>query len=61
LSRRGMLSWSLSILLFAFPVVSTIAFVYEAAGLARILLMWLLLVFGGWLAWRESKTMNGGR
>jgi hypothetical protein len=56
-----MLSWSLSILLFAFPVVSTIAFVYEAAGLARILLMWLLLVFGGWLAWRESKTMNGGR
>jgi len=61
LSRRGMLSWSLSILLFAFPIVSTIAFAYEPAGLARILLMWLLLVLGGWLAWQESKTMNGGR
>ena len=61
LVRRDMLSWSLSILLFAFPVVSTIAFAYEPAGLARILLMWLLLVFGGWLAWRESKTMSGER
>jgi hypothetical protein len=61
LFRRSMLSWSLSILLFAFPVVSTIAFAYEPFGLARILLMWLLLVFGGWLAWRESKTMNGER
>jgi hypothetical protein len=61
LFRGDMLSWTLSILLFAFPVVSTIAFAYEPADLARILLMWLLLVFGGWLAWRESKTMNGQR
>lgn len=61
LFRRDVLSWTLSILLFAFPIVSTIAFAYEPAGLARILLMWLLLVLGGWLAWRESKTMNGGR
>jgi hypothetical protein len=61
LFRRGMLSWALSILLFAFPVASTIAFAYELAGLVRILLMGLLLVLGGWLAWRESKAINGER
>jgi len=59
LSRRDRLSWTVTVLLFVFPVVSTIAFAYEPAGLVRILLMWLLLVFGGWLAWRESKNMEG--
>jgi hypothetical protein len=61
LVRRDWLSWIVTALLFAFAVVSTIAFAYAAAGLARILLMWLLLVLGGWLAWRESKTMEGER
>jgi len=59
LFRRDLLSWIVTVLLFIFPVVSTIAFAYEPAGLARILLMWLLLVLGGCLAWRESKTMEG--
>lgn len=59
LPRRDRLSWTVSVLLFVFPVVSTGAFVYEPATLARILLMWLLLVLGGWLAWRESKELQG--
>ncbi len=59
LFRRGLLSWMVTALLFIFPVVSTIAFAYEPAGLVRILLMWLLLVLGGWLAWRESRTVEG--
>jgi len=59
LPRRDWLSWTVSVLLFVFPVVSTVAFAYEAATLARILLMWLLLVLGGWLAWRESKNLQG--
>lgn len=59
LPRRDRLSWTVSILLFVFPVVSTVAFVYEPATLARIGLMWLLLVLGGWLTWRESKKLQG--
>jgi hypothetical protein len=59
LFRRDLRSWIVTALLFIFPVVSTIAFAYEPAGLARILLMWMLLVLGGWLAWRESTTMEG--
>ena len=59
LPRRGRLSWAVTVLLFVFPVISTIAFAYEPAGLVRILLMWLLLVLGGWLAWRESMSMEG--
>lgn len=59
LPRRDRLSWTVSILLFVFPVVSTVAFVYEPATLARIGLMWLLLVLGGWQAWRESKKLQG--
>jgi hypothetical protein len=59
LPRRDWLSWTVSVLLFVFPVVSTVAFAYEPATLARILLMWLLLVLGGWLAWRESKNLQG--
>jgi hypothetical protein len=27
--------------------------------MARLLLMWLLLLLGGWLAWRESKNLEG--
>lgn len=61
LPRRDWLSWTVSVLLFVFPVVSTVAFAYEPATLARILLMWLLLVLGGWLAWRESKNLQGER
>jgi hypothetical protein len=61
LIRRDLLSWIVTVLLFGFAVVSTIAFAYGAVGLVRILLMWLLLVLGGWLAWRESKTMEGER
>jgi hypothetical protein len=59
LSRRDRLSWIVTVLLFVFAVISTIAFAYEPAGLVRILLMWLLLVLGGWLAWREAKSMEG--
>jgi hypothetical protein len=59
LPRRDRLGWIVTVLLFAFVVVSTIAFALEQAGLIRILLMWLLLVLGGWLAWRESKSMKG--
>jgi hypothetical protein len=59
LPRRGRLSWAVTVLLFVFPVISTIAFAYEPAGLVRILLMWLLLVLGGWLAWRGSMSMEG--
>ncbi|MFN2217252.1 MAG: hypothetical protein ACK2UA_01490 [Anaerolineae bacterium] len=59
LVRRDLLSWTVTAFLFTFAVVSTIAFAYSAVGLVRILLMWLLLVLGGWLAWRESKTMEG--
>ena len=59
LPRRDRLSWIVTVLLFVFPVVSTIAFAYEPAGLVRILLMWLLLALGGLLAWRESKSMEG--
>jgi hypothetical protein len=47
LPRRGLLSWIVAILLLLFPVVSTLAFVLEPAGLARMFLMWLLLVLGG--------------
>jgi hypothetical protein len=59
LPRRDWLGWIVTALLFVFVVVSTIAFALQQAGLARILLMWLLLVLGGWLAWRESKCMEG--
>lgn len=59
LPRRDRLSWTVSILLFVFPVVSTVAFVNEPATLARIVLMWLLLVLGGWLAWHESNKLQG--
>ena len=59
LSRRDRLSWAVTLLLFAFVLSSTIAFAVEQAGLARILLMWLLLVLGGWLAWLESKRIEG--
>jgi hypothetical protein len=59
LPRRDRLGWIVTVLLFIFPVVSTIAFAYEPAGLVRILLMWLLLVLGGWMAWRESKNLEG--
>ena len=61
LLRRDLLSWIVTALLFVFPVVSTIAFAYEPASLAQILLMWLLLVFGGWLAWRESRKLEEAR
>ena len=59
LSRRDRLSWIVTLLLFGFVLISTIAFAIEQAGLVRILLMWLLLVFGGWLAWRNSKQIKG--
>jgi hypothetical protein len=59
LPRRGRLSWLVTALLFLFPVVSTVAFAYEPASLARLLLMWLLLLLGGWLAWRESSKLEG--
>jgi hypothetical protein len=59
LPRRDRLSWIVTILLFLFPVVSTLAFALEPAGLARLLLMWLLLALGGWLVWRESKKLEG--
>jgi hypothetical protein len=59
LPRRDRLSWTVAILLLLFPVVSTLAFAVELASLARLLLMWLLLALGGWLAWRESKKLKG--
>ncbi len=59
LPRRDRLSWVVAVLLFLFPVVSTLAFANELAGMARLLLMWLLLALGGWLAWRESKKPEG--
>ena len=59
LPRRDQLSWTVAILLFLFPVISTLAFALDLASLARLLLMWLLLVWGGWLAWRESKKLEG--
>ena len=59
LPRRNWLSWTVSILLFLLPVVSTVGFVCEPATLARIGLMWLLLVLGGWLTWREAKQLQG--
>lgn len=54
MSRRDRLSWVVTILLFLFAVVSTVAFGYEPAATVRLLLMWLLLALGGWLAWREG-------
>ena len=59
LRRHDRLSWVVTALLFVFAVVSTIAFAYEPVGLVRILLMWMLLLLGGWLAWRQSKNMEG--
>lgn len=59
LSKRDRSSWTVAILLLLFPVVSTLAFAYEPATMARLLLMWLLLLLGGWLAWRESKNLEG--
>ena len=59
LPRRDRLSWVVTLLLFTFVLMSTIAFAMDPAGLARILLMWLLLVLGGWLSWRESRRMEG--
>lgn len=56
LFRRDGLSWAVTILLFLFPVASTVAFAYEPAAMVRLLLMWLLLAFGGWLAWREGTV-----
>jgi hypothetical protein len=57
LPKRDGLSWTVGILLLLFPVTSTLAFAYEPATLARLVLMWLLLALGGWLSWRESKKM----
>jgi hypothetical protein len=31
----------------------------QPLGLVRILLMWLLVALGGWLALRESKKLEG--
>ena len=59
LPRQDRLSWTVAILLLLFPGVSTLAFALEVASLARLLLMWLLLALGGWLAWRESKRLEG--
>jgi hypothetical protein len=62
LPKRDWLSRTVAVLLFLFPVISTLAFVLEPAGLARILLMWLLLVLGGWLTWRSARQdTNGSR
>ena len=59
LPRRDRLSWTVAVLLFLFALVSTLAFAIGALGLARILLMWLLVALGGWLALRESKKLEG--
>jgi hypothetical protein len=56
LFRRDRLSWAVTILLFLFPVASTVAFAYPPAIVFRLLLMWLLLALGGWLAWREGAV-----
>jgi hypothetical protein len=56
LPRRDRLSWTVAILLLVFPVVSTLGFALDLASLARLLLMWLLLALGGWLAWREARA-----
>lgn len=58
LPRRDLLSWVVTVLLFLFPVVSTLAFAYEPAMMARLLLMWLLLALGGWLTLREAKRVQ---
>jgi hypothetical protein len=55
LPRWDRLSWTVTVLLFLFPVASTLAFAVELAGLARLLLMGLLLALGGWLAWKRSQ------
>jgi len=55
LPRWDRLSWGVTILLFLFPVASTLAFAHALAGLARLLLMGLLLALGGWLAWQRSQ------
>jgi hypothetical protein len=55
LPRWDRLSWTVTILLFLFPVVSTLAFAYAPAGVVRLAVMWLLLVLGGWLAWKRSQ------
>jgi hypothetical protein len=59
LPKRDLLSWIVTVLLFLFPVLSTIAFAYEPAIMARLLLMWLLLALGGWLTLRESRKIQG--
>lgn len=55
LPRWDWLSRAVTILLFLFPVASTLAFTYPLAGLARLFLMGLLLALGGWLAWQRSQ------
>jgi hypothetical protein len=55
LARQDRLSWAVGILLFLFPIASTAAFISQVAVMARMLLMWLLLVLGGLLAWRHSR------
>jgi hypothetical protein len=40
--------------------VSSLALAIEPAVTARLLLMWLLLGLGGWLAWREAKNNRAG-
>lgn len=59
LPRRDRLSWTVTVLLFLFAAVSTLAFAIQPLGLVRILLMWLLVALGGWLALRESKKLEG--
>lgn len=59
LPRRDWLSWTVTVLLFFFAVVSTLAFAIEPLGLVRILSMWLLVALGGWLALREAKELEG--
>jgi hypothetical protein len=55
--KRDRLSWAVTILLFLYPVASSVAFAYEPAAMVRLLLMWLLLALGGWLARREGAAM----
>ena len=59
LPRRDRLSWIVAVLLFTYAAVSTLAFAIQPLGLVRILLMWLLVALGGWLALRESKKLKG--